>query len=434
MHKMSLQFAIRKRPTGRALVFVQRRGSRGHCTGGRLVCLPLWLFAIVAALIFAPAANAQGVGASGCVALCGGGPSSSPSSSSSGGYSAPTWQPPAAPSPPPFDWEAERRDKANQARVQRESDAEKNRRESDEAARRQRESQRRSGDQAARRRAFEQAKRDALTLLRGGLDEGSGGLKLKPMGIFAPTSQADRLKLKPIMPSAKTVRLSPAQQQTVAGQKRFPPVPSPRGYKSPDERRAMAAALSDATLAAAITRTNAALRQLQKGFESDVQALQGARSEAEQAEEDALMAGLNLLLAGALDDDLFPAKTPQARDLKFILERSQTTASQLSSFNKPPLEQVRSVMLDSIKLFREHSSFLESKISKQALKTIGRGAALAEFFADYGLAATRWGFAWNRTQTIVDNFDAPNGRRKAREALSLLQENLILEQKQRKGG
>ena len=217
----------------------------------------------------------------------------------------------------------------------------------------------------------------------------------------------------------------PSQDATQNWEKvlRFPPVPSPQGYKSGDERRAMAKALSDKALSEAIVRTDKALKRMEKDFEGAKASLREHAEEAKKAEEDALISALDLLTSGGLG--LFPKNSPNARTLHFILDRGKTTASQLAALNKPPLEKVRSVMLDAIELF--------GNLPPEAIQRITGSAALASFVADYGVSAARWGVAWSQTQAIVDNLDAPNGMLDAQKALSRLQEDLIRERKRRQG-
>lgn len=357
-------------------------------------------------------------------------------------------------SAPAYDWQAEQ---------QRKAELERQRREREEAERRHR--------AEAEKQRFIQDKQEALNQLKGLAEDspdrkenpltlksgtatlglkgspnpvselkeiGTGDSDPKPGGVKSDTEQL--ATVDPAMIQEKT--LTETDWMNLRRTFKMKEVPSPSGYRSKSERHALAAALSDAQLENALRETRRQLERLKQDLQKDSNAMDDLLKEAEQAELDALLAGFNLLTAGAVDK--FPTSIPDKpqynemlRHLKFLTKRAAGVPGIKSGYdedkkNDNNKQLVATLVTEGYAILVEYGDVYLGDFAKKLLDAGLQYISLASFALSYGEAALRWGVTRNQMQILIDNIDAPNGKLKAAESLGRLYQDLIDEKKQRK--
>ena len=337
---------------------------------------------------------------------------------------------------PGYDWEAERRRQEQERERQRQEALRKERLKQAEEEERAREE--------ARLKQFEQDKQKALNLLKSGSgqlglrdDSGdvpklkggtSGELALKEPRFSKGTKDSAPVDLRD--KEVETTGTLPLKKETAERGVRFREVPSPEGYKSKSERRAMAAALSDEHLLRAVDHTAKLLQQMKEDFLGKTGELESLLDETKDSEKQAIKASLDLLTSGLIEE--MPETTPFSKDLKLVADRANKLKGHHEALKKQSdLEIARSVMLDAYDTLAEHSDAFTKDGGKLVTKKGAAVASLASFAVDYSYEVMRWAVARNQMQLIIDNLDKPNGKLEAQQALKRLYEDLVEEKKLR---
>lgn len=272
----------------------------------------------------------------------------------------------------------------------------------------------------ARQKQFQQDKQDALDMLKSGA--GPTGLK--------GGSKSGALKLKGGSEDALKLKAPQTSKASKPKGVKFREVPSPAGYKSKSERRAMAAALSDEHLTEALKQTKRLLKKMSKDLLGKSAKLEELLDETKDAEKQAVNVSLGLLTSGVISK--LPEGTELERNMKFILDRANKLQGHHETLKtQSDLEMGRSVLLDAYDTLAEHSGAFTQSGESVASKARAKYAALGSFAVDYSYQVMRWAVARNELQIIIDNLDKPGGELDAQKALGRFYEDLVQERKRR---
>jgi len=300
-----------------------------------------------------------------------------------------------------------------------------------------------------RRKKFELDKQKALDLLKSGskslgLKKDTGtSLKLKGAPPDSPKLKSGQYK-EPIFTKGYKGSapvdlrdINSGSDQALPLQKIVPEkgvifreVPSPSGYKSKPERRALAAALSDEHLHKAIERTSYLLAQMKGEFLGKRGKLNHLLKETQDSEREAVSTSLDLLTAQLID--ALPENSPFAKDIKLVIDRANKIKGHHKALKtRAYLEIGRSIVLDAYDTLADHSDAFTKKGGKLVSKVGASSVALASFAVDYTYQVMRWAVTRQQMLMIIDNMDESNGELKAQKTLSRLHEDLVEERARR---